>query len=61
MDCESCGRHRPSDQIVATRSSNGMLQMLCGRCRRHLSHRPVELADIRSSVRPTLHPAFTTR
>jgi hypothetical protein len=37
MDCESCGRHRPSDQIVATRSATGAVIMACGRCRRHVT------------------------
>jgi hypothetical protein len=40
MDCESCGRHRPSDQVVPTRSITGDVVMACGRCRRHLLLRP---------------------
>jgi ribosome-binding protein aMBF1 (putative translation factor) len=34
MDCESCGRHRPSDQVVAHWSPAGAVIMACARCRR---------------------------
>jgi len=39
MDCDSCGRHRPSEQIVALRSPGGAVVMVCGRCRRHAARR----------------------
>lgn len=39
MDCETCGRHRPSEQIVALRSSAGAVVMVCGRCRRLVERR----------------------
>lgn len=37
MDCESCGRHRPSDQIMPTWTASGSVVMACARCRRHRS------------------------
>ena len=49
MDCESCGRHRPSEQVVPARSINGTLLMVCGRCRRHLAGRD----DVSAVLRPT--------
>jgi len=49
MDCESCGRHRPSEQVVPARSINGTVLMVCGRCRRHLAGR----ADVSAVLRPT--------
>ena len=45
MDCESCGRHRPSEQVVPARSTNGAVLMVCGRCRRHLAGRIEASAD----------------
>jgi hypothetical protein len=38
VDCESCGRHRPSSQVMPARSSTGAVLMVCGRCRRHVEH-----------------------
>lgn len=36
MECESCGRYRPSAEIVATVDTAGRLVMACARCRRVL-------------------------
>lgn len=47
MDCDSCGRHWPSDQVVAARSSSGAVVMVCGRCRRHMAHRPAAMRQPR--------------
>jgi hypothetical protein len=47
MDCESCGRHRPSEHVVPARSLNGTVMMLCGRCRRHVTGRAAASADAR--------------
>jgi len=49
MDCESCGQHRPSGQVIAARSSNGTVLMVCGRCRRHVRAWSSTLADLRRS------------
>lgn len=60
MDCEVCGRHRPSDQVVPTRSITGELVMACARCRRHVQARPVETHEIRPATvtsRPAVAPA----
>ena len=56
MDCETCGRHRPSDQIVALRSSAGAVVMVCGRCRRLVERR----ADPQPSGRLAASMAGTT-
>jgi hypothetical protein len=34
MDCEACGRYRPSPEIAPLRVANGRLLMACSRCRR---------------------------
>lgn len=34
MDCDSCGRYRPSSEIAPLREAGGRLAMVCGRCRR---------------------------
>lgn len=34
MDCDSCGRYRPSAEIAPLRDAGGRLVMACGRCRR---------------------------
>ena len=34
MDCDSCGRHRPSQEIALLREADGRLVMSCVRCRR---------------------------
>jgi ribosome-binding protein aMBF1 (putative translation factor) len=47
MDCESCGRHRPSEQVVPARSINGTVLMACGRCRRHFIGRAEATIDLR--------------
>lgn len=39
MDCESCGRYRPSSEIVPLRDPDGRLLMACARCRRVISTR----------------------
>jgi ribosome-binding protein aMBF1 (putative translation factor) len=41
MDCESCGRHWPSDHVVPTRSITGEVVMVCTRCRRHIKGRTI--------------------
>ncbi len=50
MDCESCGRHRPSDQVVPARSITGDVVMVCGRCRRHMTSRAVVVHDLRPAT-----------
>lgn len=54
MDCESCGRHVPSDQVGPLRPGNGAVVMACGRCRRHA-------ARTRRHVARTVHEVFTHR
>jgi hypothetical protein len=34
VDCDTCGQHRPSDQIAPLRQPGRELAMACGRCRR---------------------------
>jgi hypothetical protein len=34
MDCECCGRYRPSQEIAPLRAVDGRLVMACARCRR---------------------------
>ena len=57
MDCESCGRHRPSDQVIPARSSNGTLLMLCGPCRRHIAPRGSALTDLQRLPATLRHAA----
>jgi hypothetical protein len=40
MDCDTCGRHRPSDQVTPFRDPMRGLVMACGRCRRLAAHWP---------------------
>jgi hypothetical protein len=40
MDCESCGRYRPSAEITAMLDPAGRLVMICVRCRRVATGRP---------------------
>ncbi len=43
MDCDSCGRYRPSPEISALRTAHGQLVMACARCRRlAMGHRQTE-------------------
>lgn len=56
MDCESCGRHRPSGQVVPTRSITGEVVMVCGRCRRHMMARPVIAHELRPVATRPLAP-----
>ena len=48
MDCDLCGRHRPSEQVVPTRSARGTVLMLCGPCRRHAARRSAGPAETRT-------------
>ena len=34
MDCDSCGRHRPSSEIAPLLGADSRLVMACSRCRR---------------------------
>jgi hypothetical protein len=34
MDCDTCGRYRPSPEIAPLREADGRLVMACARCRR---------------------------
>ncbi len=34
MDCETCGRYRPSAEVAPIREAGGRLVMACARCRR---------------------------
>jgi hypothetical protein len=34
MDCDSCGRYRPSSEIAPLLDAEGRLVMACARCRR---------------------------
>jgi hypothetical protein len=34
MDCECCGRYRPSQEIAPLRAADGHFLMACARCRR---------------------------
>lgn len=34
MDCDACGRYRPSPEITPLRDAGGRLAMICARCRR---------------------------
>ena len=40
MDCDSCGRYRPSAEIAPLRDPDGRLVMACARCRRLATGRP---------------------
>lgn len=40
MDCDSCGRYRPSAEIVPLRRPEGRFVMACARCRRLATDRP---------------------
>lgn len=33
MECDACGRYRPSPEITASRGADGRLVMICTRCR----------------------------
>ena len=35
MDCDSCGRYRPSSEIAPRVDAMGRFAMACARCRRH--------------------------
>lgn len=52
MDCDSCGRHRPSDQVAPARSATGDVVMACHRCRRRLAPRPAAAAQLRAGPIP---------
>ena len=57
MDCESCGRYRPSGQVFTARSATGAVVMVCGRCRRHVMGRPGTAGGVHeegAAVRPTV-------
>ena len=34
MDCDTCGRYRPSSEITPLRETDGAFSMVCARCRR---------------------------
>jgi hypothetical protein len=40
MECERCGRYRPSQEVMPMRGADGGQQMVCARCRRLTGHRP---------------------
>jgi len=44
MECESCGRYRPSAEVNATVDSGGRLVMACVRCRRPATRPPLRTA-----------------
>jgi len=48
MDCDSCGRYRPSSEIAPLLNADGRLVMACARCRRFGAGRcePTTLASI---------------
>ena len=41
MDCDSCGRYRPSAEIAPMRGADMRLVMACARCRRLATGRRV--------------------
>jgi hypothetical protein len=46
MDCQSCGRYRPSSEIVAVEVRHVGLVMACARCRRLVEAASRHLAPI---------------
>lgn len=53
MDCNSCGRYRPSPEIAPLREADGRLVMACARCRRLATGR-------RGPALPTAMPTAAT-
>jgi hypothetical protein len=54
MDCDSCGRYRPSAEIAPLRDAGGHLVMACVRCRRLANVRRVPASQ---AAEPTPTPA----
>jgi hypothetical protein len=63
MDCDSCGRYRPSPEIAPLRDPSGRLVMACARCRRLATGRrePVAPAERPVSVTGIGAAALVTR
>lgn len=55
MDCESCGRYRPSSEISPLRAA-GRLLMACARCRRLTALRRTATAAPDRAGAPALSP-----
>jgi hypothetical protein len=54
MDCDSCGRYRPSEEVAPLRDPIGRLVMACSRCRRLANARgDLARASQAAGVRPT--------
>jgi hypothetical protein len=51
MDCDWCGRYRPSEEIAAMREAGGRLVMVCARCRR-LAEGFREIAGVPPLIEP---------
>jgi len=61
MDCDSCGRYRPSSEIVPIHEPGGRrIVMACARCRRLMagsSSAPNPIAEATHAI-PIRHRAF---
>jgi hypothetical protein len=62
MECDSCGRYRPSSEIVPIRDLEGHLLMACGACRRLFAAAARETATDRgvAPLTPRSVPVITT-
>jgi hypothetical protein len=60
MDCDSCGRYRPSGEVAPLRDPVGRLVMACSRCRRPAHARgDLGRASQAPGPRPTPIPVLT--
>jgi hypothetical protein len=57
MDCDSCGRYRPSSEIAPLPDADGRLVMACARCRRLGAGRGTPTVAPITVKRPTPIPA----
>jgi hypothetical protein len=54
MDCDTCGRYRPSSEIAPLREPDGGITMVCSRCRRLSAGRRPRPLDTDLRARPAL-------
>ncbi len=53
MDCETCGRYRPSAEVAPIRDAGARLVMACARCRRLSAGRRLA-TQMQQEARPAL-------
>ncbi len=53
MECDPCGRYRPSSDVAPTRDPDGRLVMACTRCRRLETERHLLASPARLPATPT--------